>query len=57
MYDRFKMELTWHNCLTNPPKEFSNNALIVTNGVIVEGMSWNRAEGYFISDNEWVLKN
>lgn len=56
MYIKFTMELVWHNCLTNPPKEFSNNNLIVTDGNIVEGMSWNKAEGYFIAENEWSLK-
>ena len=50
MYDRFTMELVWHNCLTNPPKEFSNNNLIVTDGSNVFGMSWHRAEGYYIED-------
>lgn len=56
MYDRFTMNLTWHNCKTNHPKEFSNNNLIVTDGNIVEGMSWHRAEGYFIAENECCLK-
>lgn len=56
MYDRFTMKLVWHNCKTNPPKEFMNNALIVTNGRDVFGMSWHRAEGYFVSENESCLK-
>lgn len=56
MYDKFTMSLTWHNCKTYPPKEFSNNNLIVTDGNIVEGMSWHRAEGYFISENECCLR-
>lgn len=30
--DKFTMELVWHNCLTQHPKEFENNALIVTDG-------------------------
>lgn len=45
------MELVWHNCKTNPPKEFTNNALIVTNGKDIYGMSWHRAEGYFIAES------
>lgn len=51
MYNKFKMELTWHNCKTCPPKEFENNNLLVTNGTYVYGMSWHRAEGYFIADD------
>lgn len=47
-YNKFTMELIWHNCLTNPPKEFSNNNLIVTDGSNVFRMSWNKTEGYFI---------
>lgn len=54
--DKFKMELVWHNCKTNPPKEFSNNSLIITNGSDVLGMSWHRAEGYFVSESEWSLR-
>jgi hypothetical protein len=53
---KFKMELVWHNCETYPPKEFSNNALIVTNGSDVLGMSWHRAEGYFVAENECCLR-
>ena len=56
MYDKFTMELVWHNCKNCPPEEFSNNNLIVTDGNIVESMSWNRATGYFISENECCLK-
>ena len=54
---KFTMELVWHNCETYPPKEFANNALIATNGNDVFGMSWHRAEGYFISDeNNYVRR-
>ena len=56
MYDRFVMRLVWHNCKTNPPKEFENNNLIVTDGNIVEGMSWHRAEGYFILENNHLKR-
>lgn len=58
-YNKFTMELVWHNCLTNPPKEFSNNNLIVTDGSNVFRMSWNKAEGYFILGLEKIdnLKN
>lgn len=56
MKDKFTIELTWHNCKTNPPKEFLNNALIVTNGNDVFDMSWHKAEGYFISDDYGRLR-
>lgn len=56
MYEKFTMGLVWHNCKTYPPEEFSNNNLIVTDGNIVESMSWNRAAGYFIAENECCLK-
>ena len=52
MYDKFKMELVWHNCKTYPPKEFENNNLIVTNGTTVFGMSWHRGDGYYILDSK-----
>ena len=47
--NKFTMELVWHNCKTYPPKEFKNNNLIATNGTEVFGLSWHRAEGYFIA--------
>lgn len=53
---KFTMELVWHNCLTYPPKEFSNNALIATNGNDVLGMSWHRTEGYFVAEDEFHLR-
>lgn len=48
MHNKFTMEIVWHNCLTNPPKEFSNRHLIVTDGSNVFRMVWNKVEGYFI---------
>lgn len=30
--DKFKMELTWHNCATCPPEEDFNHDLFFTNG-------------------------
>ena len=53
---KFTMELVWHNRLIYPPKEFSNNALIATNGNDVLGMSWHRAAGYFIAEDEFHLR-
>ena len=54
MENKFKMELVWHNCETYPPKEFKNDHLIVTDGVNVFGMSWHRAEGYFIAEENEI---
>jgi hypothetical protein len=56
MYNKFKMELVWHNCMTNPPKEFTNNALIVANGRNVLDMAWHRADGYLVSDDGCMKK-
>lgn len=30
--DKFKMELTWHNCKSCPPNETYNSWLIITDG-------------------------
>ena len=30
--DKFKMELTWHNCKTCPPTEDFNSWLMITDG-------------------------
>ena len=37
---KFKMGLTWHNCLECPPEEVTNDYLIATDGVNV--FVWNR---------------
>lgn len=55
MNNKFTMELVWHNCNTNHPKEFENNTLIATNGTEVFGLSWHRAEGYFISQGHKLV--
>lgn len=46
MNNKFTMELVWHNCDNNHPKEFENNSLIITNGKNVYPLFWHRAEGY-----------
>ena len=56
MNNKFKMELVWHNCETYPPKELENSSLIVTNGKTVFGMSWHRAEGYWILINDECMQ-
>lgn len=30
--NKFKMQLTWHNCLTYPPEEDHNDYLYITDG-------------------------
>lgn len=44
--DKFKMELTWHNCQTCPPEEDYNPCLCVTDGTTVFSMRWKR-------DHDW----
>lgn len=56
MTNKFTMELVWHNCDTHPPKEFENNTLIATNGTEVFGLSWHRAEGYFILKEHKIVQ-
>lgn len=56
MHDKFKIELVWHNCKTYQPKEFENNNLIVIDGNNVYGMSWHRAEGYWIADESGLIQ-
>lgn len=55
MDNKFKTELVWHNCATYPPKEFENNFLIATNGKNVYGMSWHKAEGYWIAIDNGIF--
>lgn len=45
--DKFKMELTWHNCKTCPPEEYFNSCLLVTDGFDVQEMVWDKAFGGF----------
>jgi hypothetical protein len=45
--DKFKMELTWHNCKTCPPKEYFNANLLVTDGYTVHEMVWDSVCGGF----------
>lgn len=45
--DKFKMELTWHNCKTYPPKETFNSYLLVTDGWAIHKMTWNQIWGGF----------
>ena len=40
------MELTWHNCETYPPEKDYNGFLIVSDGVGVCEVRWNKEEGF-----------
>lgn len=50
--DKFKMELTWHNCKTCHPKEIKNDFLVATNGNEIFNMSWSQQSGYHIEQND-----
>lgn len=45
---KFKMELTWHNCLECPPEECTNEYLIATDGDDVFEAFWYRPDGFMI---------
>lgn len=48
MKNKFKMELTWHNCKTYPPKESFNPQLLVTDGIDIYKMIWDKTFGGFL---------
>lgn len=52
--DKFTMELTWHNCLTHPPKEDYNICLLLSNGVDIFYAEY-YGKKYFEKDT-WVYK-
>ena len=47
--DKFKMELTWHNCKTCPPEEDFNSYLLVTDGRDIKEMRWVKSDNIFIN--------
>ena len=49
--DKFKMELTWHNCATCPPEECFNSYLLVTDGWDIQIMIWDELWGGFRNRN------
>lgn len=53
--NKFVMELVWHNCDTNHPKEFENNSLIITDGKNVYPVLWHRAEGYGVVTENGIV--
>lgn len=50
--DKFKMELTWHNCKTHPPKEAYNAWLIITNGHNTDSFVYYSKYGFPVADDE-----
>ena len=47
--EKFKMELTWHNCKTYPPKEDFNSYLLVTDGWDIKEMRWVKSDNVFVN--------
>lgn len=48
--NKFKMELTWHNCWECPPEETSNDGLIATDGKDYYNAFWYRPNGFMIQN-------
>jgi hypothetical protein len=44
--EKFKMELTWHNCKTFPPKESFNSWLVITNGRHTDYFAYDARYGF-----------
>lgn len=49
--NKFKMELTWHNCYEYPPAEAFNDNLIATDGKHVFKVKYDKNVGWFDLDN------
>ena len=47
MKNKFIMELVWHNCKTNPPKEYKNNNLYLSNGQFIHRVVYSKDLGWF----------
>lgn len=50
--DKFKMELTWHNCKTYPPKESFNPWLVYTNGYNIDSLQYYSKYGFPVPESE-----
>lgn len=50
--DKFKMQLTWHNCKTCPPKEIFNPWLMITDGYNTESFLYHSKYGFPVADDE-----
>lgn len=61
MHDNFLMEIAWHNCANDPPKEKRNLDLYATDGQVVfraaygENTGWYNVKSFkYLPDNELV---
>lgn len=50
--DKFKMDLTWHNCKTYPPKENYNAWLICTNGRDIDHCTYDKRYGFPFDESD-----
>ena len=50
--NKFKIELTWHNCKYCPPAEIYNPLLVITNGNDVDYCSYHKRYGFPVSEDE-----
>lgn len=50
--NKFKMELTWHNCKYYPPAEHYNPLLVITDGHNVDYCSYYKKYGFPVEENE-----
>ena len=50
MKNKFKMELTWHNCETCPPEEEYNPYLFLTDGRGVIFAEYRKGKGFFFDE-------
>ena len=49
--DKFKMELTWHNCKTCPPSEDFNSWLMITDGRNTNSFVYDVRFGFPVVEN------
>lgn len=58
MKDKFTMQLTWHNCLTHPPKEYWNDNLYCSDGEYFFPVKYHEEYGWFdISSGDYMPLN
>lgn len=50
--DKFKMELTWHNCKTCPPQEDHNAHLVCTDGRNIDYLSYDKRCGFPFDESD-----
>lgn len=48
--DKFKMELTWHNCATYPPAEDFNSWLMITDGRNTDSFVYDTRCGFPVAE-------